>query len=295
MLLIRAMKKQQLFFIVVALLLTTGLYFGGDTTPKKKEGEEQAKMAFEKKNPQQEFSIDQYISETIKKLPINRQQFIISLEKETKRGNIKEQQIKVFKQEAAYWRDTLNDPIAYFHFIEKAATLENSEKSLTFAAHSILRYLPFAEQTVERVWLANCGRALFEKALNINPSNDSSTIGLGGCYIFGAANGEEGNSPMTGISKIREVVAKDSNNIFAQYMLGVGGIVSGQFDKAAQRFEKVVKAEPNNLEVLFKLAETYENLGDKQNAIKWYTVIHNKSKIPDMQKELEQRINQLKQ
>lgn len=282
------MKQQQIIFIIIAVMLTTGLYFFGDTTPPKKEGEEQTRMVTTPKT--RDFNIDQYLTEAIKRLPVRNQQFIAALEKEEKNN---EQQIQALKQAAAYWRDTVNDPIAYFHFLEKAASLENSEKSLTFAAHSILRYLPFVGQPTERAWLANRGRELFEKALAINSNNDSSTIGLGGCYIYGAS-GHKDSSPMTGISKIREVVAKDSNNIFAQYMLGTGDIMSGQLDKAARRFEKVAIAEPNNLEVLFKLAETYENLGDKLNAIKWYKVILQKSNIPDMRKELEQRIEQLK-
>ena len=283
------MNKQQIIFIAAAVALTGGLYFFGVTIPKKKEGEDQAKTAPAQK---QALDIDHYLEDAVKALPLSGQQLMTSLDNEVKRGDVKDQQIKAYRQQAAYWRDSADNPIAYFHYLKLAAALESSEKSLTFAAHSILRYLPFAEQLAERVWLANQGRELFEKALNINSTNDSSAIGLGGCYIYGASKGE-GDSPMTGISKIREVAAKDSNNIFAQYMLGVGGVVSNQLDKAVVRFEKVVAAEPNNMEVLFKLAETYENLGDKTNAIKWYAEIMNKSNIPEMKAELAKRIREL--
>lgn len=215
------------------------------------------------------------------------------MENKVKRGDVNNQQLHVFHQQAAFWKDSAANPVAYFYYLSKASALDKSEKNLTFAAHSILGYLPFAEQPAQRVWLANQCRSLFEQALQINPQNDSSIVGLGASYIYGA--GKDGdNSPMAGILKIREVAQKDSNNLFAQYMLGVGGVVSGQYDKAVQRFERVAKAQPNNLEVLFKLAETYETMGDKANAIRWYENIERGVKIPEMRAELQQRIAQLK-
>ena len=289
------MKKQQIVLIAAALVVAAALYFFGNTVPQKKEGAEQAQNApaDEHADHQHVFDIDQYVGKVTKMLPVSGQQYINSLNNEVKRGDVKAQQVKAFRAQAAYWKDSANNPIVYFHFLEKAASLENSEKNLTFAAHSILRYLPYAELPAERVWLANEGRELFEKALLLNPANDSSTVGLGACYIYGASGGPD-ETPMTGILKVRDVASRDSNNIFAQYMLGIGGVTSGQLDKAVLRFEKVVQAEPNNLEVLFKLAETYENLGDKPNAIKWYTVILGKSSVAEMKQELQQRIDQLK-
>ncbi len=285
------MSRQQIIFIAAAVALTGGLYFFGVTIPKKKEGEEQAKTA-PAQHDHQTFEIDHYLEDVTKQQPISGQQLLASLENIVKRGDVNDQQIKAYGQQAAYWRDSADNPIAYLHYLKLAATLENSEKNLTFAAHSILRYLSFVEKPQEKVYLANEGRELFEKALDINPANDSSAVGLGGCYMYGASKGK-GDSPMTGISKVREVAAKDSTDMFAQRMLGIGGLISGQLDKAAMRFEKVAAAEPNNIEIQFKLAETYENLGDKPNAIKWYTAIMNKSKIPEMRTELAKRIKQL--
>jgi len=283
------MNKLQTILIAGAVALIGGLYFFGVTVPKKKEGEDEAKAAPAQK---QVFDIDHYLEDATKQQTDSGQQLLATLDNVVKRGDVKDQQIKAYKQQAAYWRNVADNPIAYFHYLKLAAALENSEKSLTFAAHSILRYLPFAEIPAERVFLANEGRELFEQALDINTANDSTAVGLGGCYIYGASKGK-GDSPMTGISEIMKVITKDSTNIFAQRMLGVGGIISGQLDKAVLRFEKVAAAEPDNIEVLFKLAETYENLGNKPNAVKWYTVIMNKSDIPEMKAELAKRIKEL--
>jgi lipopolysaccharide biosynthesis regulator YciM len=46
-------------------------------------------------------------------------------------------------------------------------------------------------------------------------------------------------------------------------MLGYGGLVSGQNDKAIERFRKVNEMDPGNVEAIFLLAELYERTGDK--------------------------------
>ncbi len=281
------MNKQQLILIISGVILFGGLYFiGSNVGPKKTveppKGPMQAQQAAS-------LDIDAYLAHATEHLSVRGQQYITSLEQSVKRGDVKQQQITVYKQLAAYWKDSANDPIPYFHYLDEAARLENSEKNLTFAAQSILGYLPYTDSLSQRVWLANRSRELFEKALNINPKNDSSIVGLGSTYFYGA-----GENPMEGIMKVREVAARDSTNMFAQYMLGVGGLISGQNDKALQRFEKVAKAQPDNIEVLFKLAETNEALGNKTEAIKWYQAILSKTKLPDMRAELQKRILQLK-
>jgi cytochrome c-type biogenesis protein CcmH/NrfG len=138
--------------------------------------------------------------------------------------------------------------------------------------------------------LALNAKELFEKALELNPANDSSKVGLGSCYLFG----EISETPMQGITMIRQVAEKDPSNMYAQLMLGVGGMVSGQYDRAIERLTKVVQAQPKNAEAVVMLAEACERKGDKLQAVKWYTeskkVIQNESIV----QEIERRITELK-
>ena len=71
-------------------------------------------------------------------------------------------------------------------------------------------------------------------------------MGLGACYMFGNIS----DNPMEGIGPIREVVQRDPDNLYAQMILGLGGMKSGQFDKAIERFKIVVDKQPDNLEAL---------------------------------------------
>ncbi len=68
---------------------------------------------------------------------------------------------------------------------------------------------------------------------------------------------------MEGIRIIREVAEKDPKNMYAQHILGMGAVYSGQFDKAIERFLMVAQKEPENIEAKLLLAEAYERTGDK--------------------------------
>jgi len=168
--------------------------------------------------------------------------------------------------------------------------LENIEKNLTFAAHLFLDNLRGQSDVQLKSWMATRARELFEKILELNPGNDSAKVGLGSCYIFGGM----GPNPMQGILMIREVAERDPHNMYAQMMLGIGGVMTGQFDKAIDRFKKVIDHQPGNLEAILNLAEAYEQKGDKASAIQWYERSKQLIKNPEIQKELDARINSLR-
>ncbi|MCW3087355.1 MAG: hypothetical protein JWQ78_741, partial [Sediminibacterium sp.] len=166
----------------------------------------------------------------------------------------------------------------------------NSEKSLTFAAHLFLESLMTEGQPAMQNWLASNAKVLFEKAIAIDPANDSSKIGLGACYIFGNIS----DNPMQGILPVREIAQKNPGNVFAQMVLGLGGKKSGQYDKAIERFRIIVQRQPDNIEAVFNLAECYDLKGDKPEAIAWYEAAKKLVKVPEAQKELDKRITELR-
>lgn len=212
------------------------------------------------------------------------------LEHSISRGDVKEQQLKVYHQLAHFWRDSaeLFEPYAWYE--AEAARLENSEKSLTFAAHLFLENLQ-ADQVTERVkWKALQAKDLFERSLIINPKNDSSKIGLGACYLFGDISA----TPMVGINKIREVVDRDSNNVFAQWTLAKGSLRSGQLDKAIERLKIVNRLQPDNPEAMLLLADVFDRMRDKTNAIAWYQKSLQYIQRQEARSAIEKRIDELK-
>ncbi|HWJ27921.1 MAG TPA: tetratricopeptide repeat protein, partial [Flavisolibacter sp.] len=144
------------------------------------------------------------------------------------------------------------------------------------------------ERPAYKQWAALQAKDLFERSLKMNPNNDSSKVGLGAVYLYGGIA-----MPMQGIGMIREVADRDSTNIYAQMTLGQASIASSQLDKAVDRFKTVIRLQPDNAEAVLLLAETYEQMGDKNSAIGWYKKSLPLIKIPELKKEVEARIAEL--
>lgn len=189
-----------------------------------------------------------------------------TLENSVSRGDVKEQRLKIYHQLAHFWADSARIFEPYAWYEAEAARLENSEKSLTFAARLFLDNLQEDEVPDRRRWKALQAKDLFERSLKINPGNDSAKVGLGATYLFG----EISTTPMEGILKIREVAEKDSTNSYAQMMLARGSMISGQYEKALDRLQTVIRLEPANVEAQLMLADLYERTGKKKEAISWY-------------------------
>ncbi|MCA6449554.1 MAG: tetratricopeptide repeat protein [Chitinophagaceae bacterium] len=269
------------------LLLFVLLYSFGKTIPPKQPATE-AKQ--EQHTEHQSIKFEEILAKAKEKISPAQNQRLLKLENSVIRGDVKEQQLHVYHQLARFWKDSARMFEPYAYYTAEAAKLENSEKSLTFAAHLFLDNLMTEGQPAMQNWLASNAKVLLEKALVLNPANDSSRIGIGACYLFGNIS----DNPMEGILAVREIAQKDPGNIYAQMVLGMGGKRSGQFDKAIERFSIVVQKQPDNLEAIFNLAECYEAKGDKANAVKWYETVKTLVKIPEAQKELDKRITELK-
>jgi tetratricopeptide (TPR) repeat protein len=282
-------KKQQLIVASIGLLLLAGLYFFGNTVSAKKiqPSPQEAKPSTEKL-----IDIKDILQASESKLGPGQSSYVNRLKNSIVRGDVKNQQLKAFQQLTNFWRDSVLDgflPAAYY--LGESAKLENSEKSLTFAAQLFLNNL-HGQYPALKTWMASQAKELFERALTVNPQNDSARIGLGGAYIFGgsAANPQE---IMQGIQQILEVTRKDSTNMYAQFMLGLGGVESRQFDKAIERLNRVVQREPAHLEAIITLAEAYDQKGEKAQAIQWYEKGKKLITNPEMVKEIDQRIKAL--
>jgi len=278
-------KKQQLVLLSGGLILLVLLYFFGNTTPPSTN----STVVNSGNTTSGTITTADVLNAAKKNLSAQQLSQLVQLENSVVRGDVKEQKIRIYRQLASYWQDSLhNQEIAAYYFGE-SAKLENSEKNINFAARLLLQYVTSEENPAMQTWLATNAKALFEQSLQINPNNDSVQVELGACYLFGNIS----STPMDGILKIKQVTDRDSNNMYAQLMLGLGDIKSGQYDKAIERLQLVAKKEPDNLQAVFNLAETFERKGDKSNAVAWYRKVENMINVPEAKQEIEQRIKTL--
>ena len=276
-------KKQTILLTAAFTLLVLLFIFGKTVNPNKPEIKPAAPENIASLN------FNEVLNNSKQALSITQKKYLEILEVNIENPE-KANKIEAFRQLAQFWKDSGRVYEPYLFYTAEAAKLENSEKSLTFAAQQFTSsLLDVADPSIQN-WLATNAKVLFEKALAINPNNDSSKIGLGACYILGNVS----NNPMEGILPVREIATKNPDNIYAQMILGLGGKKSGQLDKAVERFLIIVQKQPNNLAAIINLAECYELKKDKINAKIWYLKASGLINNVEIKKEIEKRINELK-
>ena len=279
--------KKQLILTGLGLLVLTSLLLWGRIESQKSEFPHSEAA-------HTDFNITAFISQAKEKLGAQQLLYVSDLENSIKRGDIKVQSHNNYIHLANFWKDSARAFVPYAYYLSEAAQLDNSEKSLTFAARLILDSMRREGDEHLKAWEAETAIVLFEKALALDPANDDLRIGLGSCYVYGKGMSGNAEETMKGIQELLKVSQKDSTNMQAQMVLGIGGVISGQYDKAISRLLKVVKAEPGNLEAVSWLADAYAQHGDKANAVKWYEYSKQLMNDPGYSREVDERIKSLK-
>lgn len=131
----------------------------------------------------------------------------------------------------------------------------------------------------------------YEKALELDTENTDAQINLALAYMESQGSADE---VMKGVTMLRQITDKDPGNIAANLILGKYGIVSGQFDKAAQRFEKVLSVDSLNADAYLYLAQAYQSLGEKEKAIHALEKCRSLINDPDFANDITAYIEKLK-
>lgn len=287
------MNKPQWITLGVALLLVIGLFaatqasFFGERNGKK------APVAAMPAAHDEGFGTDSVLYYAKKSLPQAQVIRLTALEASIVRGDVAEQKLHLMHQLAHYWGDSGRafTPMAYYpyaFYTAEAARLENSPKSLSFAARLFLDALSGEEAHQLKHWEAEQAQDLFNRSLKLNPDNDSAKVGLGATILYGGLD-----MPMKGIGMIREVAEKNPSDAYAQLTLAEASLMSGQLDKAVERLQNVLRLQPNNLQANLLLADTYERMNKPKEAAAVYQKTLPLVTAPEMKKEVEKRITQL--
>lgn len=289
---LKIVKKPQYITIVAAAVLLIVLLAFGKTYTTAKPAEHHADDGHDHSTPAavaRQISVDTLLAISKKSLTPDQANRISLLENSITRGDVQKQKLQVYHQLTHFWKDSAKSFIPYAWYTGEAARLENSEKNLTFAGQLFLDQSQIEENEALRHWMAGQAKDLFERSLKVNPNSDSSKVGLGAAMLYGGLG-----SPMESIAKIREVVDKDSTNVYAQMTLATASLMSGQQEKAIQRLKTVAKLQPENLQALLMLGDLYERGGNKTEAIQWYDEAVKHAPRADIRRELEKRITELK-
>ena len=285
------MQKNQFILIGVGVALLAILYFGVNRTADPHAGHDHAQGGGQK--PPMQGGMPQNNVEpanfadiyTAAKADLNENN--LSKEKELASNAEKANTPVAYKDIAEFWEKEKNLNVAA-HYYKKAALLENTEKSITFAGNLFLLQMNNTQNPEIKEWQAIEAIECFDKVSEINPQNLDTKIALANCYIDGTGE------IMKGVGALKEVTATDSLNQQANLLLGKLSVKSGQLDKAVKRLNVVLSQDSKNTEALYFLAETYKNMGNKEKAIELFEQCKKIVNSPDFSAEIDNYISTFK-
>lgn len=186
-------------------------------------------------------------------------QEITNLEAALAKAETDEEKEAILKQLAEQW-DGVNkhSPLGFAY--EEIARINNDPQYWLAAGNAFRTAYSAIQDTAIVFPLTSHAIHAYEQVLSQEAENIDAKAGLGAAYVSGSSN------PMGGIALLQEVVQTDPDHLDANKSLGLFSMQSRQFDKAIERFQKVVSISPE-AESYFYLATSYENIGLKREAI----------------------------
>ena len=284
------MRAAHYITLAIAITLIALLYWGGNTVPPAKKQGATAPAAGampQGPNTMKPASFDSMVTASRKQLPKTAADTVLTIENELAAISDTSRMAAVFIRLSGVWERNKQLHIsAYYN--AKAAKLENSEKKLTFAGQFFLQLMENESSPSMQMWDAGEAASCLEQSLKIDSNNEETKLGLATAYIEGTGE------PMRGVQILLAITREKPGDIAANMLLGRMSIQSGQFDKAVNRFETILKQEPENKEAMYFLAQAYEGKGDKKKAIELLEKCKEIVNNPDFSKDIDQQINSLK-
>lgn len=193
--------------------------------------------------------------------------------------------LPLYKELAQHWLD-VNQPMPVAFIYEEIAQQEPSLENWVKTGDLFTDSYQHLSDTVMAPAFTERAKKAYEQALAIDDKNLDARTGLGTALVNGPA-------PMAGITMLLDVVKEDPENLNANYNLGLFSMKSRQFDKAVERFNTVLEQTPNNAEVWFYLATSYENIGLKADAIKAFQKSKELAADPSLTQFIDRKVEEL--
>lgn len=274
------LNLKQISVIVLVVLLVAAL-FSLDIKGLIKQ-EEAANTAPEK---EASLTVEQVSVSAKQSLNANLVAEIENLEKALKGANGEEAD-KLAEALAQKWDDVNQAAPAAFYY-EMLAKKSKAYTPWLKAGDRFTSAYQAVQDTSQQAALVQSAIAAYQEALKANPEGLDAKTGLGAAYVNGSPN------PMQGIQLLQDVVKQDPQNVKANMNLGLFSMRSGQFDKAVDRFKKVIAVQ-SGPEAWFYLAASYENLGENTEAILAYQKAKELAADPGLSKFVDDKIKALK-
>ncbi len=177
------------------------------------------------------------------------------------------------------------------HYLAIAGEKTGTFNSLKNAGDAYYEAFTFAMDQTKANALAEKARAYYDRAKETGAGEQKQVLDMdaNAAMTFIASS-----NPMRGIGMLTEILEKDSEHEAAIYNLGILSIQSTQYDKAVERFEKLVSLYPENLQAQFYLGFSYKEAGDKDKAREQFEKVKTLDKDPEVQATVDSYLEEIK-
>ena len=276
------MKKEQIILLVVGLTLVILLYTLPRAVVENEPELEPAGRQEEVKEPTPQSSAE---NPHVRDIPQEALESVSHFQNELKNTERKEK--------SATFADSLAS--LYFSIEQYDSSAKYAELALDYDFEP--DRLKFAGEAYYNAWIVSVDRNLaqsnvskaqqfFEQLLE----RDSSHVDVKVKYAMTFVSAR---NPMKGILMLREVSEKHPDNEQAQFNLGALSMQSGQYDKAVDRFDNVIRINPGNIEAkVFKAVSLIES-GKRKEAKQILTNLKGEIDDPEMMATIEGYLREL--
>jgi len=163
------------------------------------------------------------------------------------------------------------DSAAYYY--ESAALKTPTNQRWEKAGNAYYEAYGFAMNEEKISYLAGKTRENLNKVIASNPDRLDLKTKVAMTYVSSP-------NPMQGITLLREILEEDPANESALFNMGVLSMQSGQYKRAAERFEELVSHHPDHIQGQFYLAVSYFESKQNNKAKKQFELVRNMTKDP---------------
>ncbi len=264
-----------------AIVLVGAIYFLPKLNPSK---DSDLSESTKGKVVSKEFSEEDYIKRSRSKLSWDQGAAVDSLEKLIGSSTA---DTSAYDSLAAIW-DGAGVPGMSARCYRLKALKVGGEKSWINSAYRFFDAFKTAADSSESAWFVSKAIESYDKVLEINPSNLNAKTDLGILYA------EATDQPMKGITLLREVVTENPLHENAQMNLGFLSMKSGQYDKAIERFNKVLQINRSRIDAHLYMGESYLQKGNPDSAIINLEIFKNLTNDQELIKQIDQYIAEIK-
>lgn len=277
------MGRNQIGVVALGLCLLLSLFF---FAPNKKSKKENPNL--ESNTPINAISFQEFEKKSKKELNASFLSNLNNLEENlTKNSSSSIEKENSIRKIADFWKSQ-NNTVLTAWYSYKIAETNKLKVAYENACNNFLIALNIEKDSLITNNLITFALLSFENAEKQGETSVDLKIKMARLYT------ENSKDPMKGIGLLRGIIEKDSNNIPTLIELGRLSIMSGQYEKAKERLEKVMKLQPENTEALYFLAVTNEGLGNKELAIKQLEMCKIMVSNPEFDIEINEYIKNLK-